>query len=576
MNLKSVCNNRSQLLQSLIGCKDNIKFVKNLLKKCLKLQPNYIKNYCLLNQLLENKEDIILLQNIININKFTDILYKKYNHNITRSKAKTIKLIDLKEEKDICDEIKKLEKPFIKSWENIKSKCTSYACTQMRPLNIDEYTTLNNILPDNVEREGGMYILSAYTNFINWQNIFIDNILNNKNEKSPINPYLYQLKQEINAFEATKSDIIKVDEKFDAKLKDIINKYSMRDIFRNEKIDFKGFKYPIKIDFDSIEKELVDIILPGIKKFKKEEEGGIRLIYYTNDSLRNKNNLIFSNYISKYPNKKLSEEVIKLLGLYLDKVDKENKILDFKYSCEVLIKHIQNQNYEESESIFEIMNLLQEDEKLDDTFQQFCINDKEQKLFRIDNLVSTYNIIELKCWNKIKEEVHSDYKIKIPNDQRKELKEYLENIFKENKYIISKQDLSNALRRFISRNLTGVLTNTSISESNKLFGYIQKEEFWDEQNENLESNLEDIFKGIKKKILIGKNCKDNNNNCENCQKMKINIGKIDCRNCEQCNEELRVKHALSFYEIMKEICKEEDNDEEKEEEEEEEEEENEN
>ena len=550
-------------------------YSKNLdideLKNCLKLQANYINNYSLLNQLLKNQEDIKLLQNIININKFTGVLYKKYNHNITRSKAKTICLSDIKEENDIGEEIKKLEKPFKKSWENIKSKCTNYACIEMKPLDISEYTTLNHFLPDDVEREGGMYILSAYSKFINWQNIFIDNILDNKNEKSPINPYLYQLKQEINVFEASKSDIINVDEKFNRKLLDIIYKYSMRDIFKNEKIDFRGFKYPIKFDFYSIEKELVDIILPGIKKFKKENEGGIRLISYKNDSLRFRNNLIFSNYISKYPNKKLSEEGKKILGSYLDKIGKE-KILDFKYSCEVLIKHIQNENYEESQSIYETNNLLHEDEKLDDSFRQFFIYDKEKQLFRIDTLISTYNIIELKCWNKIKEEVNSDYKCKIPKDEREELKEHMSNIFKDNKYIITKEDFTNALRRLISRNLTGVLTNTSINESNKLFEYIKKEEFWDVQHEDLENNLEDIFKGIKKEILIGKNCKDKNNNCENCQKMKINIGKIDCKNCEQCNEELRVKHALSFYELMEEICKEDDNDEEKEEEEEEEEE----
>lgn len=86
--------------------------------------------------------------------------------------------------------------------------------------------------------------------------------MNNINEKSPINSSLYQLKQEINVFEATENDIIKFDEKRNKKFKDIIIKYSMRDIFKNEKIDFKGFKYAIKFDFDSIEKELVDIFLP--------------------------------------------------------------------------------------------------------------------------------------------------------------------------------------------------------------------------------------------------------------------------------------------------------------------------
>lgn len=114
----------------------------------------------------------------------------------------------------------------------------------------------------------------------------------------------------------------------------------MRDIFKNEKIDFKGFKYAIKFDFDSIEKELVDIFLPGIKKFKKMDEDGIRLISYSKDSLSIRNNSIISNYILKYPNNKLSEKCSKLLDSFLDKVEKENKILDFKYSCEVLIRHI--------------------------------------------------------------------------------------------------------------------------------------------------------------------------------------------------------------------------------------------
>lgn len=113
------------------------------LKKSLKLQKNYINNYGLLNQLLEN-QDIKLLQNIIDINKFTKVLYKKYNNSITRSKAKKIMLKDLKEENDIGDEIKKLEKPFRKAWKNINSKCTSYGCTPIKTLDISDFTTLNH------------------------------------------------------------------------------------------------------------------------------------------------------------------------------------------------------------------------------------------------------------------------------------------------------------------------------------------------------------------------------------------------------------------------------------------------
>jgi len=42
----------------------------------------------------------------------------------------------------------------------------------------------------------------------------------------------------------------------------------MRDIFKNGKMDFKGFKNSIKFDFDSIENELRRIILQGLKKLR--------------------------------------------------------------------------------------------------------------------------------------------------------------------------------------------------------------------------------------------------------------------------------------------------------------------
>ena len=52
----------------------------------------------------------------------------------------------------------------------------------------------------------------------------------------------------------------------------MIKQYSMRDIFKNGKIDSKEFNKTIKYDLDSIESELASIILPGLKKFYSSDE----------------------------------------------------------------------------------------------------------------------------------------------------------------------------------------------------------------------------------------------------------------------------------------------------------------
>lgn len=53
-----------------------------------------------------------------------------------------------------------------------------------------ENTKLNFLLVDDGELGGGMYLASAYTNFISWQNNFINIILSNTGQDSILSSYL--------------------------------------------------------------------------------------------------------------------------------------------------------------------------------------------------------------------------------------------------------------------------------------------------------------------------------------------------------------------------------------------------
>ena len=86
-------------------------------------------------------------------------------------------------------------------------------------------------------------------------------------------------------------------------------KYSMRDIFKDGKINFKKYKESIKYDFDSIEKELAIKILTGVKQFISEEpKMPIKFISYIYESFRSNRSYIIMDYIDKYPQKKLTKE----------------------------------------------------------------------------------------------------------------------------------------------------------------------------------------------------------------------------------------------------------------------------
>ena len=538
------------------------------MEKSLSKIKDSAQKYCLLNQVLICDDEFKSIEHVININKLVDLLYTKYNNKINRDEAKKKKLIECFDINGINEIKSNIINPYIKSWNEIKEKCTTYLCRPEMPiLNISTEHSLNYFLPDDGELGGGMYLASAYKYFISLQNGFINNLINFIGPNSLLKSYLSQLNQEIKIQEATEGDLVKINENTLKKLNDLIMRYSIRDIFKNGKIYFKGFKMPIKYDFDAIENELARQILPGIKKFvANDKEEPIKFITYLYEAFRGNRSSILTNYNMKYPSRELTIEEEKLLYNFI--IGKQNKkqnfIVDILSSCQILIDYIQKENYEQNKSICLIIKELPEYIELDENFRYFFtdigeknikINNQDKTIFSINTLINIYELIELICWDQFKNNLNEQYQMQLSEDNKRKIKVCIDNYLKENN-LIKKQDIANAVRRLISRYLSGKRGDTDISEYQKLFNYINRADLWKTEissNENFDNELFNIFEmKIKTEIINIIKC-DQNNKCELCEQKKIEEGiEYPCEECNKCRGELLIGHSLDFFEIINE------------------------
>ena len=250
------------------------------------------KNFALINILSDKESDVtkntINMKSLEKINDFVNLLLNIYSFKISREDGKKKILKDeLEFIKEKYNEINPIKidneevivndyiNPFIKSWDRIKGKSIQYKCRILRegdkPLDMKLENALCYFLVDDGDKEGGMFLASAYQNFIEWQNLFINDIISKNGTKGILNSYVSQLEQEIEVEEATKEEIVNLDDSIFKKFKELILIYSMRNIFEEDnKINYKKYN-EIKFNFDFIEEELGRIILPGIKKFKPDK-----------------------------------------------------------------------------------------------------------------------------------------------------------------------------------------------------------------------------------------------------------------------------------------------------------------
>ena len=255
------------------------------------------------------------------------------------------------------------------------------------------------------------------------------------------------------------------------------------------------------------------MLLPGLRKFKPDE---LRFVTYKYEGFRGNKSSIITNFNEKYPQKELNKEQIKYIFDFINKEDEINKknntikknIKKILFSLQLLIDYIQRENYDHYENLYDIikklpkqMNICDEikeffkdpknnkNEKEENEFNLLSNNDKgdynlssqninKDIYFSISTLISIFELFEHLCWDSFKENLVGDYLQKIDPTWGKKIKQYFNNIDKNSNKIIKKTIFCSALRRFISRYLTGKRGENEINENNTLLNEILRSELW--------------------------------------------------------------------------------------------------
>ena len=477
----------------------------------------YFLIYSLTYQLIYRDNEIIERMKFLdNINKLSNLLLKKYYFKINRKEAKYKRLIgELPEIENFYNEMtgekmdKNLIEKFNENWDSIKTKIIGYGntiwykCIDLgkKPIDINSESSLNCFLVDDGEKGGGMFLASLYENMIYWQNYFLNSIIENNQKSGPLNKYISQLEEEIDIQEASPEEILNIDESTYEYFKNLILKYSMRNIIEtNDKINYKNYN-DIIYDFDYIEQELGKLILTGKKRFTKN----IKLIKYLNEGFTNYDKITLEEFISKYGKRELNEKEKKLI-FDLIKQNKNDKFYsDIYFSLQVILDKLIKENFDPKKLIYQIITsfppYLSINEKLKKFLNSTYENNSSEKLFSIDSLISIFEIFEALCWDMIKNEINPDYKLDIDEETKQGLLTYFEENNNKEK-LINKKSLTSALRKLLSRYLIGERQDLFKNDL-QLRLILPQEQFWEQNLIDNDDFCYELGNILAEKITVG-------------------------------------------------------------------------
>ena len=110
------------------------------------------------------------------------------------------------------------------------------------------------------------------------------------------------------------------------------------------------------------------------------------------------------------------------------------------------------------------------------------------------SILKIFEFFEYLCFTQIRNNLNIEYKANIDKNLQTEIYDYYLN--NKNGLILVSYNFIDAIRKLISRNLSGKRSENEINENIKLKDYITKEEFWDRDptsDEQLNNAIEDFF-----------------------------------------------------------------------------------
>ena len=443
-------------------CKTKLPELNDFEKEFKSLEENK-DLYPIINFFLDKNSNIKYLEYLPTINKLCNHVINYCSYRLSREEAQK-KLI--KNEIKINDN---LIDNFIDIYNKLRPLIESYECHEFKDKNGNLYfndlnneQNLSNFCVDIGEFNYGMVLAALYKEMINWQNQFINIVLNSKNNYHK--NYTDLFKQKVMIQDCNENDIIK---------------FPSNDIIMNEIIITNSYQKNYGIiyyNFNLIEEELASKILPSIKKFFNDNDNNyLRYVVYQYEGFRGNKSNIITDFIEKYEVKELNNDELKIILNYKKNYEKkeDKKLINILFCLQILIDIILEKNYDKNYLLCNIIDNSNNDGSLDILKSLFDIN---RELFKVDSLISIFNIFEIICWEKIKNNLNNDYLMEINDNIKKKFDEIYQ---KEKIEIFTKKNLSIAIRRYVSRYLSGKREQNEINEKNNLKYYLTKQELWD-------------------------------------------------------------------------------------------------
>jgi hypothetical protein len=180
---------------------------------------------------------------------------------------------------------------------------------------------------------------------------------------------------------------------------------------------------------------------------------------------------VIQDFDEKYPQEELKENEKAVLNSFLQENHDFNQIM---FSIQLLIFYLSKENENKEKSLNEILLKIPSYVQVSPELKSF-INRNE--IFKLKHLLTIYEYIERLCYNQIEENVVIDFHIDISPEK----KEIIENYYKELKpdSYITRKILADAIRKFVSRFLSGKRQEMDINGEGDLFLFIPyKTELW--------------------------------------------------------------------------------------------------
>ena len=470
------------------------------------LKENNKSKYPLINAIINNdkiRKKIKLMKYIPKINKVCNYMinYVSFKYSREEAKAKKVK-------EEITDEnfISLLEE-FIQIYKEIRPNIKQIDCHDIGNSyqEIDEDNVLlSDLCVDSGEMGFGLVLLEIYKEFSVWQNSFINEVIDSDNIQLNIYKELFNTKIMIQDCEEKQIlDLPNFDSKITLKDEKSSTLYEMILGYSHRKDSVIIYNY------DEIEDELAAFILPKLRCFKQE----FRKVVYQYECFIGERSSLILQFLDKYQQRKLTqiEFYAVVSGLLKNQNKNKTNMKNFLFSLQLLIDIILDESPNISESLHSILEkkakisykdmILKFLENASENIKKFEHFDeikekKNDKYLTVECLINLLEIVELFCWENIRNNLDKKYfeniddKIKSQFDTIFNIKKKIQNDI----VMISKHELCSAIRKFLSRYLSGK-NDDSINPKNLLKSYITKAELWPPNlvDNDIDNDINTIF-----------------------------------------------------------------------------------